>query len=142
MPGFFENMPKATIDVMPLVLREAFLKVTPDSAKLMTMFRKGKQRMIDFPDWPDDDLRSIKAPAMIISSDRDVIVPEHSVRMARLIPERPVDNPAGSAWGTDRRVGSRGGQGGCGYRGEVSGGVSGGEVKAKGGGGEGENARW
>jgi pimeloyl-ACP methyl ester carboxylesterase len=85
-PGFFENMPKATLDVMPAVLREAFLKLTPDSAKLLAMFEKDKQRMIDFPDWSDDDLRSIKAPAMIISSDRDVIVPEHSARMARMIP--------------------------------------------------------
>jgi pimeloyl-ACP methyl ester carboxylesterase len=86
VPGFFESMPKATLDVMPAVLREAFLKLTPDSAKLLTMFQKDKQRMIDFPDWSDDDLRSIKAPAMIISSDRDVIIPEHSVRMARMIP--------------------------------------------------------
>jgi pimeloyl-ACP methyl ester carboxylesterase len=87
MPGFFENMPKATLDVMPPVLREAFLKLTPDSAKLLVMFQKDKQRMIDFTDWSDDDLRSIRAPAMIISSDRDVITPEHSVRMARMIPE-------------------------------------------------------
>jgi pimeloyl-ACP methyl ester carboxylesterase len=86
VPGFFENMPKATIEVMPAVLREAFLKLTPDSAKLLTMFQKDKQRMIDFPDWSDDDLKSIKAPAMVISSDRDVIVPEHSARMAQMIP--------------------------------------------------------
>lgn len=85
VPGFFESMPKATLEVMPAVLREAFLRVTPDSMKLMTMFNKDKQRMIDFNDWPDEDLQSIKAPAMIISSDRDVILPEHSVRMARLI---------------------------------------------------------
>jgi pimeloyl-ACP methyl ester carboxylesterase len=86
VPGFFESMPKATLDVMPAVLRDAFLKVTPDSAKLMTMFRKDKQRMIDFKDWSDDDLRSIRVPALIISSDRDVILPEHSVRMMRAIP--------------------------------------------------------
>jgi pimeloyl-ACP methyl ester carboxylesterase len=86
VPGFFESMPKATLDVMPAVLREAFLKETPDTAKLLVMFQKDKQRMIDFKDWSDDDLRSIKAPAMIISSDRDVIMPEHSVRMARMIP--------------------------------------------------------
>jgi pimeloyl-ACP methyl ester carboxylesterase len=86
VPGFFESMPKATLDVMPAVLREAFLKETPDTAKLLVMFQKDKQRMIDFKDWSDDDLRSIKAPALIISSDRDVIVPEHSVRMARMIP--------------------------------------------------------
>jgi pimeloyl-ACP methyl ester carboxylesterase len=85
IPGFFESMPKATLEVTPAVLRDAFLKLTPDSAKLLTMFQKDKQRMIDFPDWSDDDLRSIKAPALIISSDRDVIVPEHSVRMARMI---------------------------------------------------------
>jgi len=86
VPGFFEHMPSATLDVMPAVLRDAFLKLTPDSAKLLTMFEKDKQRMIDFSDWSDDDLRSIKAPAMIISSDRDVITPEHSARMARMIP--------------------------------------------------------
>jgi pimeloyl-ACP methyl ester carboxylesterase len=86
VPGFFESMPKATLDVMPVVLREAFLKETPDTAKLLVMFQKDKQRMIDFKDWSDDDLRSIKAPTMIISSDRDVIVPEHSLRMARMIP--------------------------------------------------------
>jgi pimeloyl-ACP methyl ester carboxylesterase len=85
-PGFFESMPKATLGVMPAVLRDAFLELTPDSAKLMTMFRKDKQRMIDFEDWSDDDLRSIKAPALIISSDQDVILPEHSVRMMRTIP--------------------------------------------------------
>ena len=86
VPGFFESMPKATLDVMPAILREDFLKETPDTAKLLVMFQKDKQRMIDFKDWSDDDLRSIKAPAMIISSDRDVIMPEHTLRMARVIP--------------------------------------------------------
>lgn len=85
VPGFFESMPKATLDVMPAILREDFLKETPDTAKLLVMFQKDKQRMIDFKDWSDDDLRSIKAPAMIISSDRDVIMPEHTLRMARVI---------------------------------------------------------
>ena len=85
VPGFFESMPKATLDVMPAILREDFLKETPDTAKLLVMFQKDKQRMMDFKDWSDDDLRSIKAPAMIISSDRDVIMPEHTLRMARVI---------------------------------------------------------
>jgi len=86
VPGFFESMPKATLNVMPAILREDFLKETPDTVKLLVMFQKDKQRMIDFKDWSDDDLRSIKAPAMIISSDRDVIMPEHTLRMARVIP--------------------------------------------------------
>jgi pimeloyl-ACP methyl ester carboxylesterase len=71
--------------VLQIAIRHPDLvnKIVP---KLLVMFRKDKQRMIDFKDWGDDDLRSIKAPAMIISSDRDVIMPEHSVRMARMIP--------------------------------------------------------
>jgi pimeloyl-ACP methyl ester carboxylesterase len=78
---------RADLGGVPAILRDAFLKLTPDSAKLMTMFRKDKQRMIDFKDWSDDDLRSIKAPVLIISSDQDVILPEHLVRMMRTIPE-------------------------------------------------------
>lgn len=103
VPGFFENMPKATLDNMPADLREAFLKLVPDSTKLLTMFEKDKQRMIDFPDWSDDDLRSIKSPAMVVSSDRDVVTVEHAARMARMIPRAQLvilPGTHGSAIGT------------------------------------------
>jgi hypothetical protein len=50
------------------------------------MFEKDVARMVNFKDMPDDDLRAIKAPAMIISADHDVTTPEHAVKMSRLIP--------------------------------------------------------
>lgn len=86
MPGFFEGMAGATLDVMPQALKDAFLKVNPDSNKLLNMFNKDKQRMLDFKDWADDALRSIKVPTLIISGDKDVMVSEHAVAMSRLIP--------------------------------------------------------
>jgi len=84
--GFFDGFPNATIEMMPAVLHEAYLKVAPDKSKLAVMFEKDKQRMMNFEDWSDDELRGIRAPAMIVSSDRDVVTVEHAARMGRMIP--------------------------------------------------------
>lgn len=63
------------------------------------MFEKDKQRMIDFKDWPDEDLAGIKSPALFISADHDVVIPEHTVQMSRLVKGSrltilPGDHPA------------------------------------------------
>ncbi len=86
IPGFFEGFPKATLNDMPEALRTAYLKVNPDKNGLQVMFEKDVARMQNFKDWKDDDLRSIKTPALIIAADHDVMVPEHAVEMSRLIP--------------------------------------------------------
>ena len=85
IPGFFEGMQQATIKNMPQPLQDAFLKINPDTAALLNMFNKDKNRMINFKDWPDGDLQSIKAPALIINADKDVITTEHALKMSRLI---------------------------------------------------------
>lgn len=84
IPGFFEGFPKATLNDMPEALRTAYLKVNPDKNGLQVMFEKDVVRMQNFKDWSDDDLRSIKAPALIIAADRDVMLPEHAVEMSHI----------------------------------------------------------
>jgi pimeloyl-ACP methyl ester carboxylesterase len=84
--GFFDGFPHATLSNMPQPLQAAFLAVTPDQAKLQTMFEKDVQRMENFKDWPDDELKGIKAPALFMSSDKDVILPAHTLQMSRLVP--------------------------------------------------------
>lgn len=86
IPGFFDGFSGATLDSMPAILREAFLKVTPDKSKLQRMFERDVERMKGFSDWSDEELRAIRSPALVISSDLDVVTPEHSARIARLIP--------------------------------------------------------
>jgi pimeloyl-ACP methyl ester carboxylesterase len=86
IPGFFEGMQGATIDHMPALLKEAFLEVTPDKNGLQNMFEKDKQRMIDFRDHNDEDLKAIQVPALIMVSHKDVITLEHTAHMANLIP--------------------------------------------------------
>lgn len=85
MDGFFGFMDHASIDNMPQQLKDAFLKVTPDQARLQTMFEKDKNRMINFKDINDSDIRGIKAPALFIVADKDVITIDHTIKMSKLV---------------------------------------------------------
>ncbi len=84
--GFFESMKDATLSFMPADLQVAFLKVNPDRRKLLHMFEKDRDRMIAFNDWKEKEIQAIRAPTLVISADKDVVVPEHAVHLHRLIP--------------------------------------------------------
>ncbi len=101
--GFFEGMHQASIENMPAFLKNAYLRemeefiseTETDKARieklagerLTKMFIRDKNRMIEFKDWKDEDLKSIAAPTLIISGDRDVATLEHTVKMSQLIPD-------------------------------------------------------
>lgn len=84
--GFFDGFEGATIDMMPAPLKEAFLKVTPDKARLQVMFDSDVARMKGFTDIPDNLIKGIKAPALIMVGDQDVMPVAHAVKIAGLIP--------------------------------------------------------
>lgn len=83
--GFFKGLAHATIDDMPAYLKEDFLRVTPDQGKLQNMFEKDKARMVNFEDWDEEELACIKAPALIIMGDRDVMKVAHGAAIAEKI---------------------------------------------------------
>ncbi len=84
-PQFWESMKTAQLDVMPAVLREAYLKVAPHPENLESFFYKSRNRMRDFKDVPNDAIASITTPTLVISSDRDVMRPEGAVALFRLL---------------------------------------------------------
>ena len=86
IPGFFEGMQNATLDHMPAALKTNYMQINNDEKGLLAMFTKDRDRMIQFKDWSDDELRSIKAPALLICGDRDVVTSEHTVKMSQIIP--------------------------------------------------------
>jgi pimeloyl-ACP methyl ester carboxylesterase len=86
VPGFFEGMGKATLEVMPKQLQDHYLEINNDPKGLQNMFEKDRNRMATFTDWSDVILRSIQAPTLLVTADRDVMTPEHTVQMSRLIP--------------------------------------------------------
>lgn len=85
-PQFWEFIEKATFADMPRPLKDAFLAVNPDPQKLRIMFERDAERMRNFVETSDEDVKSVAAPALIISGDRDVSTPEHAVELAQLIP--------------------------------------------------------
>jgi pimeloyl-ACP methyl ester carboxylesterase len=86
-PQLWAFMQSADISNMPQPLKDAFLKVNPDPARLKTMHDKDAERMRNFTDVPDADLRAIRAPTLIIVGDRDIVKTEHAVELTRLIPD-------------------------------------------------------
>ena len=82
---FWGFMEQARLENMPEQLKEAYKKVASDTSGLQVMHDKDAKRMVNFKDIPDEKIKSIKAPTLIIIGDKDVITPEHAVEMHRLI---------------------------------------------------------
>lgn len=85
-PQLWEFMDKADFSNMPQQLKDAFLRVNPDMQKLKTMHDKDAERMRSFKDVPDDLVRSVRAPTLIVLGDQDIVKLEHAVELTRLIP--------------------------------------------------------
>ena len=85
-PQFWEFMKNGTFEQMPQAYKDAFMQVNPDKSRLMTMYQKCANRMIYFKDFPDEQIKSIQAPVLLINGDADVAISEHVVAMSKLIP--------------------------------------------------------
>ncbi|HEX6333520.1 MAG TPA: alpha/beta hydrolase [Flavisolibacter sp.] len=83
---FWDFMGQAQLEQMPAQLQEAYLHVAPDPDGLQTMHDRDAKRMVNFKDIPDEQLKTIQAPTLIIIGDKELITPEHAVEMHRLIP--------------------------------------------------------
>jgi pimeloyl-ACP methyl ester carboxylesterase len=84
-PQLWEFMKQADFSNMPQPLKDAFLRVNPDVQQLETMHDKDAARMQSFKDVPDDDVRSVRAPTLVVLGDQDIVRPEHAVELTRLI---------------------------------------------------------
>jgi pimeloyl-ACP methyl ester carboxylesterase len=85
-PALWDHMKRADFTNMPQPLKDAFLRVNPDTAQLRTMHDKDAGRMRNFEDVPAELVRSVRAPTLILMGDRDIVRLEHAVELAGLIP--------------------------------------------------------
>ena len=86
-PGFFEGFKNASMEKMlPQALKEAYLKANPDPKGLQRMFNRDVARMVSFKDIPDELIKAIQAPALVINGDTDVVRPEHALELIHLMP--------------------------------------------------------
>ncbi len=92
----FEQPPNA--DAMPKSLRDAYLAAAPHP-DLRAFVAKTVAMMRSFPDVPEDKLRAIEAPTLIMLGDQDVILPEHAVKLAKLVKHGQLTILAGAQHG-------------------------------------------
>jgi pimeloyl-ACP methyl ester carboxylesterase len=84
--GFWDFMEKGTYDDMPKPYEVAYLKIHPSQAGVHAMQDRDAKRMLAFKDIPDESIRAIEAPALVVVGDRDVIHPEHALALSRTLP--------------------------------------------------------
>jgi pimeloyl-ACP methyl ester carboxylesterase len=84
---FWEMMKSATLETMPRELQDAYRKVAPHPENLRLFHDKAAQRMRDFTDIPDGQIRTMAAPVLVVCGDHDVVRPEHAVDLFRLLPD-------------------------------------------------------
>jgi len=82
-PEFWGSMEHATLESMPVELREAYLRTAPHPEQLPTFHDKCVKRMLEFKDWRPEDIQAIDAPVMVMIGDADIVRPEHAVEMFR-----------------------------------------------------------
>jgi pimeloyl-ACP methyl ester carboxylesterase len=85
-------MAQADFSNMPQPLKDAFLRVNPDARQLRTMHDKDAARMRSFEDVPDDLIRSVRAPTLIVIGDQDIV---RTPSGCSLDPSARLSSPAG-----------------------------------------------
>ena len=86
-PRFWQGFEHAKLDDMPVTLRKAYLATAPHPEQLPSFFAKSVQRMREFKGWTPAQLRTLRAPALLLLGDRDVVRVEHAAQMQHLLPD-------------------------------------------------------
>ena len=86
-PEFWDWIETGTLEIMPQELRDAYVATSPHPEKLQSFFDKGAERMRNFKDISRNAMRGIRAPALVIVGDSDVVTPEHAMETFRLLPQ-------------------------------------------------------
>lgn len=84
-PMLWDYIRNGTFESMPAPLKHGFLAVNPNEDDLLNMYKRDQERMNAFSDIPDQSIAGIKAKSLILTGDKDVAKPEHTLEMYRLI---------------------------------------------------------
>jgi pimeloyl-ACP methyl ester carboxylesterase len=77
------------------VWHQAYLRVAPDPSRWPVLVAKNRELDRTFAGWADEDIRAVTAPTLLIIGDSDIVRPEHTVQMFRLLGGGVVGDLAG-----------------------------------------------
>jgi len=84
--GQKEMMATLTPDMFPAEWKQEYARKNPDPRGFPNLLAKVKQFAADWQGMTKEEIKSIKAPVLIILGDADIVRPEHAVEMFRLLP--------------------------------------------------------
>ena len=84
--GFWDFMEKGTYADMPQPYKDAYLKINPSQEGVHAMHDRDARRMLAFKDIPDESIKAIQAPTLVVAGDKDVVRVEHALALSRLLP--------------------------------------------------------
>lgn len=99
-PALRQGFEHASVADMPAALREGYLAVAPHPEALPAFVAKTVAMMRSFTDLSAAQLRAIGAPTLVMVGDADVVLPEHSFQLSRLVQHGQLAVFPGSAHGT------------------------------------------
>jgi len=85
-PGLLDNIGQLQPEHLAgTPFEQDYARVAPNPGDWPRLIDKIKQMEQDNPEWSADDVRNLAAPAMLVIGDSDIVRPEHSVELFRLL---------------------------------------------------------
>lgn len=72
-------------DLVGTPFYEEYTRISPHPRDFSQIFAKQQELDNEVQDWPAEAIRAIKAPTLLIIGDSDIIRPEHTVELFRLL---------------------------------------------------------
>jgi len=94
-PEMLEEPESAVDDLTGSVWHQAYLRVAPDPSRWPDLVAKNFELDRTFAGWSDEDIQALTAPALLIIGDSDIVRPEHTMKMFRLLGGGVVGDIAG-----------------------------------------------
>ncbi|HET9558350.1 MAG TPA: alpha/beta hydrolase, partial [Actinomycetota bacterium] len=85
-PGLMDNISELKPEHLAgTPFEQDYARVAPNPGDWPKLIQKITQMDADLPEWTTDQIRGITAPTMLIIGDSDIVQPEHTVEIFRLL---------------------------------------------------------
>jgi pimeloyl-ACP methyl ester carboxylesterase len=84
-PEMLGDMSSAVDDLAGSVWHEAYLRAAPDQNAWPALVRKVTDLDRTFEGWSTEDIRGLRLPTLLVIGDSDIVRPEHTMEMFRLL---------------------------------------------------------
>jgi pimeloyl-ACP methyl ester carboxylesterase len=84
-PEMLAEPDPAADDLTGSAWHQAYVRVAPDPGRWPVLVAKNSELDRTFAGWPDEDIQAMTTPMLLIIGDSDIVRPEHTMKMFRLL---------------------------------------------------------